>query len=111
VLEELKRLKESGGNLGQVVSLPGSCRPDPGRRRDLGAADVAHSLMVGGFPPPAQPPSDEDGAASPPEGAPPLPQAFATPSDSSAAPPGSSASVSLPGRSTQARQSPARTQP
>src|SRR5262245_10476988 len=50
VLEELKRLNETGGNGGQVASLPHS-RPETPRlsNRDLSAADMARSLLTGDF--------------------------------------------------------------
>jgi serine/threonine protein kinase/WD40 repeat protein len=50
VLEELKRLKKSGGDLSQVASLPiTGPQAYAAPRRDVSAADMARSLLTGEF--------------------------------------------------------------
>ncbi|MCI0639577.1 MAG: protein kinase [Gemmataceae bacterium] len=50
VLEELKRLKDRGGNMGQVAGLQMSGTHAPGTlHRELTAADMARSMLTGEF--------------------------------------------------------------
>ena len=55
VLEELKRLKDRGGDMGQVASLQMSGPTPNTPHRELSAADIARSLLTGEFQPAAAP--------------------------------------------------------
>jgi serine/threonine protein kinase/WD40 repeat protein len=59
VLEELKRLKKSGGDMGQVSSLPiTGVQGASALRRDVSAVDIARSLIAGEFQDASAPSSD-----------------------------------------------------
>src|SRR5262245_23176155 len=64
VLEELKRLKASGDNMGQVASLPMSAPNVPNAtNRAVSGADMARSMLTGEFQPAATPRPDQDEAS------------------------------------------------
>src|SRR5262249_48267416 len=102
VLEELKRLNEGGGNVGQVASLPLSRPEAPSlSNRELSAADMARSLLNGEFQAVAAPaPGDIRTSEEPPEvGHSTSSAAKVSLSSSSGTLSLSSGSISLPGQS------------
>jgi serine/threonine protein kinase/WD40 repeat protein len=109
VLEELKRLKDRGGKMSQVSSLPISGPLSPGSfRRSAAAAEVAKSMLTGAFESPSGANADKSRSTSPPpdrtpprHSAPPRdpsPPASVAASSGSDVSHNSSGSIALPGQ-------------
>jgi WD40 repeat protein/serine/threonine protein kinase len=91
VLEELKRLRTVGGELGKAAPAAGSAAG-----KELSAADVARSLLTGHF---DLAPADSSRDLNPSEGLPDASPDFAPEQASKPARPGLDSSVVLPGQS------------